>query len=85
MVTKECLVDFNIEGYRDEILCDFIPIDVCHILLVTQWNFDRKVLHDGRKNTYTLEKNGKTHMLFSIEKQKLKERSSTRILLMSGK
>jgi hypothetical protein len=84
MVTKECLVDFNIEGYRDEILCDLIPMDVCHIFLVTPWNFDRKVLHDGRKNTYTLVKNGKTHMLFPIEEQKLKEKSSTRILLMSG-
>jgi hypothetical protein len=33
MVTKQCLVKFKIGGYRDEILCDVIPMDVCHILL----------------------------------------------------
>jgi hypothetical protein len=33
MVTKQCLVEFKIAGYRDEIICDVIPSDVCHILL----------------------------------------------------
>jgi hypothetical protein len=33
MVTNQCLVEFKIGGYRDEILCNVIPMDVCHILL----------------------------------------------------
>jgi hypothetical protein len=37
MVTKQCLVEFKIGGYRDEILCDMIPIDVCHVLLGRPW------------------------------------------------
>jgi hypothetical protein len=49
--------------YRDEILCDVIPMDVCHVLLGRPWQFDRNVVHDGRMNTYTLEKDGKTHTL----------------------
>jgi hypothetical protein len=85
MVTKQCLVKFKIGGYRDEILCDIIPIDVCHILLGRPWNFDRNSIHDGRKNTYTLEKNDRTHMLLPIEEKRLKEDASTSILLMSGK
>jgi hypothetical protein len=85
MVTKQCLVEFRIEGYRDEILCDVIPMDVCHILLGRPWQFDGNVIHDGRKNTYTLEKNGKTHMLLPIEEKKVKEEANTSILLMSGK
>jgi hypothetical protein len=32
-VTKLCLVEFKIGGYKDEILCDVIPMDVCHLLL----------------------------------------------------
>jgi hypothetical protein len=32
-VTKQCLVDINIGGYNDMILCDVIPMDVCHLLL----------------------------------------------------
>jgi hypothetical protein len=84
MVTKQCLVEFKIGGYRDEILCDVIPMGVCHILLVRPWKFDRNVIHDGRKNTYTLEKNGRTHILLPIKEKKAKEEASKSILLMSG-
>jgi hypothetical protein len=45
----------------------------------------KNVIHDGRKNTYTLEKDGRTHMLFPIEGKKVKEEANTSILLMSGK
>jgi hypothetical protein len=84
-VTKQCLVEFKIGGYRDEILCDVIPMDVCHILLGRLWQYDRNVVHDGRKNTYTLEKNGRTHMLLPIEDKKVKGEERNTILLMSGK
>jgi hypothetical protein len=84
-VTKQCLVEFKIGGYRDEILCDFIPMDVCHLLLGRPWQYDINVIHDGRKNTYTLEKNGRMHMLLPIEDKKVKSKASNTILLMSGK
>ena len=60
-------------------------MDVWHILLGRPWQFDRKVIHDGRKNTYTLEKNGRTHMLLLIEDKEKKREASSSILLMSGK
>jgi hypothetical protein len=41
-VTKQCLVEFKIGGYRDEILCDVIPMDVCHLLLGRPWKYDMK-------------------------------------------
>jgi hypothetical protein len=83
--TKQCLVEFKIGGYRDEILCDVIPMDVYHILLGIPWKYDRNVVHYGTKNTYTLEKNGRTHMFLPIEDKKVKEETSNTILLMSGK
>jgi hypothetical protein len=79
-VTKQCL-----GGYRDEILCDVIPMDVCHIFWGRPWQYDRNVVHDRRKNTYTLEKNGRTHMLLPIEDKKVKEEEINTILLMIGK
>jgi hypothetical protein len=60
-------------------------MDVCHFFLGRPWKYDRNVVHDGRKNTYTLEKNGRTHMLLSIEEKKVKEETNNTILLMSGK
>jgi hypothetical protein len=78
--TKQCLVDIKIGRYNDNILCDFIPMDVCHLLLGRPWQYDRNVIHDGRMNTYTLEKNGRTHMLHPIEDKEVKpEVSNTSI------
>ena len=85
MVTKQCLVEFKIGGYRDEIMFDVIPMDVCHILLGIPWQFDRNAIHDGRKNTHTLEKNGRTHMLLPIEEKKVKGEAITSIFLMNVK
>ena len=85
MVSQQFQVEFKIGGYRDEILCDVIPMDVTHILLGRPWQFDRKVIHDGRKNTYTLEKNGRTQMLLPIEDKEKKREAISSILLISGK
>jgi hypothetical protein len=43
------------------------------------------VIHDGRKNTYTLEKNGRTRMLLPIKDKEVKPKVSNIVLLMSGK
>jgi hypothetical protein len=84
-VTEQCLVEFKIGGYNDEILCDVIPMDVCHLLLGRPWQYDRKFVHDGRRNTYTLEKNGRTHTLLSIKDKEVKKEVRNTILPMSGK
>jgi hypothetical protein len=60
-------------------------MDVCHLLLGRPWQYDRNMIHDGKKNTYTLEKNGRTHMLLPIKDREDKPEVSNTILLMSGK
>jgi hypothetical protein len=60
-------------------------MDVCHLLLYRPWKYDRNVIHDGRMNTYTLEKNGRTHMLLPIKDKEVKLEVRNTVLLMSGK
>ena len=60
-------------------------MDVCHLLLGRPWQYDRSVIHDGRKNTYTPERNGRTHMLCPIEDKEVKLKVNNTVLLMSGK
>jgi hypothetical protein len=60
-------------------------MDVFHLLLGRPWQYDINVVHDGRKNTYTLEKNGRTHMLLLIKDKEVKTEMSNTVLLMSGK
>jgi hypothetical protein len=48
------LIKFSIsKTYKDEVWCDVIPMDACHLLLGMPWKYDIKVMHDGEKNTYT--------------------------------
>jgi hypothetical protein len=72
MVSQQCKVEFKIGGYRDEFLCDVIPMNVCHVMLGRPWKYDMNFIHDGRKNTYTLDKNGCNHMLLPIEDKGVK-------------
>ncbi|XP_021737243.1 uncharacterized protein LOC110703765 [Chenopodium quinoa] len=53
-VTKQTLLSFSIgKLYKDEVLCDVLPMDACHVLLGRTWQFYRDVMHDGIKNTYS--------------------------------
>jgi hypothetical protein len=60
-------------------------MDVCHLLLGRLWQYDKNMIHDGRKNTYTLEKNGRTHMLLPTKDKEVKTEMSNTVLHMSGK
>ena len=56
MVNEQCSVKFKIGKYQDEVLCDIIPMDICHMFLGRPWQFDRHAIHNERENTYTLTK-----------------------------
>ncbi|KAD3641639.1 hypothetical protein E3N88_30863 [Mikania micrantha] len=61
-VNQRCLIPFSIGNkYRDEVWCEVIPMDACHILLGRPWQYDRRIIHDGFLNMYTFKKDG-THI-----------------------
>ena len=66
-------------------MCDVIPMDVCHLLLGRPCHYDKNMVHYGRKNTYTLGKNGRMHPLLSIKDKEVKPEMRKTIHLMSGK
>ena len=84
-VTEQCKVDFQIGTYKDVILCDIMPMDVCYILLGRPWQFDQKAIHDGRRNTYTLEKDGNKHTLLPLKAEADEEALRNHVMLISGK
>ncbi|XP_070044886.1 uncharacterized protein [Nicotiana tomentosiformis] len=59
-VTRQVLVSFKIEKYVDDILCDVVLMQACHLLLGRPCQYDKDTPHDGRTNKYSFEKNGKT-------------------------
>jgi hypothetical protein len=58
IVTKQCLLNFQIRSFQENVLCDVIEMDACHILLGRPWLFDSQVHHDGKENTYEFKKDG---------------------------
>ncbi|CAL8120747.1 unnamed protein product [Prunus armeniaca] len=61
-VAETCRVPLSIgKHYRDEILCDVIDMDACHILLGRPWQFDVDATFKGRDNV----------ILFSWNNQKI--------------
>ena len=79
MINEKSLVKFKIGSYLDEVLCDFIPMDIFHMLLGRLWQFDRHVVHDGHANTYTLTKDGVKHKLKLLQEMNEKVCSVTRL------
>jgi len=67
------------------VLCDIMPIDGYHIFLGRPWKYYRKFIYDGRRNTYSLEKDGNKHVLFPLKNETTKEEVVPSVLLMSGK
>ncbi|KAL4386067.1 hypothetical protein GQ457_09G019440 [Hibiscus cannabinus] len=70
-VTKQVLIPFSIESYKDEVLCDVVPMHATHMLLGRPWQFDRKVMNDGYSNRYSFTYDGKKHTLAPLSPQQV--------------
>eukprot|EP00253_Pinus_taeda_P013257 PITA_13257 len=85
LVDEQCEVEFQIGKYKDKILCDVMPMDVCHLLLGRPWQFDRGAIHDGKTNCYKFVKDGIKHTLVPIKEENTAETSGVKTLLLGGK
>ncbi|XP_074284012.1 uncharacterized protein LOC141608569 [Silene latifolia] len=74
-VSKQVRVGLTMGSYSDEVLCDVIPMDACHILLGRPWQFDRDVIHRGKSNEYELRDKGKKIVLKPMSSQAIRAMS----------
>ena len=82
-VSEQCEIELQPGNYKDKVLCDVMPMDVCHILLGRPWQYDRNAKHDGRNNVYEFEKDGIRHTLIPLQEKE--EAGSSRTLFLGGK
>uniref|UniRef100_A0A0D3CGC5 Reverse transcriptase domain-containing protein n=1 Tax=Brassica oleracea var. oleracea TaxID=109376 RepID=A0A0D3CGC5_BRAOL len=54
-VREQVAVSLTIGRYEDEVLCNVLPMDACHILLGRPWQFDEKTIHDGYTNRHSFD------------------------------
>ncbi|KAJ9159662.1 hypothetical protein P3X46_025149 [Hevea brasiliensis] len=65
-VNKQVMLAFSIGRYKDEVLCDVVPTHAGHILLGRPWQYDRKVVHDGFRNRYSFDHDGRRVTLAAL-------------------
>ena len=63
---KQCLVDFQIGKYKDQVLCDIVDMNNYHVLLGRPWQYDNRAMHDCVRNVFTIEKGGRKFSLIPL-------------------
>ena len=75
----------KIGPFKDEVLCDIMPLDCCHIMLGRPWQFHRHVVYDGRMNKYSAWKDGVTFKLLPLIETPDEMSCTVRVCMVSGK
>lgn len=76
-VREQCLVDFQIGQYVDQVLCDIVDMSSCHILLGRPWQYDCRAVHDWVKHVFTIEKGDREHSLIPLQNAELGRRNQS--------
>ena len=58
-------------------------MDAFHVLLGRPWQFDREAVHEGKRNVYSFEMNGKKHSLHPFRGKQ--EEVTSQLLMMTDK
>nr|KYP50850.1 hypothetical protein KK1_027315 [Cajanus cajan] len=72
-VDQQVKVKLSIGNYEDEVLCDVVPMEACHILLGRPWQFDKKTMHNGLTNEITFTHKEKKFVLHPLSPQQVAE------------
>jgi len=73
MVNKQVFIKFSIGKYKDEVLCDVVPMEASHVLLGRPWQYDKHVLHDDLSNTMSFSFQGRKVTLKPLSPQEVHE------------
>ena len=62
---------------------DVIPMDVCDLLLERPWQYDKKEIYDGQRNTYYFKMGEVSHTLIPLKIETMEV--GHQVLLMNDK
>ncbi|XP_057469681.1 uncharacterized protein LOC130758770 [Actinidia eriantha] len=86
-VTDTCRVKFSIgKNYIDEVLCEVVDMDACHLLLGRPWQHDVDAVHKGKDNVYVFYQNDRKVVLGPLKESNVpkvpKEEGKSSVLLV---
>ncbi|GKB61665.1 hypothetical protein Tco_0917851 [Tanacetum coccineum] len=83
-VSKRVHVSFSVGNtYKDNVLCDVVPMDACHLLLCRPWEYDNDITHNGRTNTYSFLFRGVKITLMPNKPKEVVSKSTSTLLTLS--
>ena len=53
-VSQQCRLSYDIQPFKDEVLCDVAPLDVCDVLLGQPYMWKRHVIYESRPCSVTV-------------------------------
>nr|KYP60414.1 hypothetical protein KK1_022819 [Cajanus cajan] len=59
VINQQASIPISIGKYKEEVLCDIVPLEAPHVLLGRPWQFDKKTIHDGLTNKISFQHLGK--------------------------
>ena len=77
-VDEQVLISFSIGKYKDEILCDVVPMQAGHMLLGRQWQLNRQVNYNGVSNKYSFKMNARVITLVPLPPKQAHENEVTK-------
>jgi len=72
IANKQVLIAY-IGKYKDEVLCDVVPMEATHVLLERLWQYDRNFLHDDLTNKISFHFQGHKVILKSLSPKEVNE------------
>jgi len=85
LVSEQCEVYLQVGTYKDKIVCDIMPMDVCHVLLGRPWQFVKRAFHDGRIIFYSFYEDGMKHLLLPLQEGGIVEQQQEKVLMLTDK
>ncbi|XP_052732441.1 uncharacterized protein LOC108330354 [Vigna angularis] len=65
-VKNQVKLEISIGNFKDEVICDIVPMEACHVLLGRPWQFVHNTTHHGLTNIITMHKDDKKFVLHPL-------------------
>jgi hypothetical protein len=62
-VSQQCRLSYGIKPFKDKVLCDFSPLEVCNVLLGQPYLWKRHALYDSRPRSVIITLNRKLYRI----------------------
>ena len=65
-VNKQCHLAYSIKPFKDEVICDVPPLDVCDVLLGQPYMYQCHGVYESRPQSVTIKLGGQKYRILEV-------------------